>query len=95
MYFTNKFPENLRTLRARYNLSLTTLAEILGLKSKVSINRMENKKAFPQYNTLVEISDFFGVLLDWLTGRSTERYNLDTVEFFKDIKRIVRPRNAF
>ncbi|WP_297965304.1 helix-turn-helix domain-containing protein [uncultured Anaerovibrio sp.] len=84
MFFYNSFSDNLRKLRARHDLSPTIFANILGLKNKVSISNMETGSTMPQYNTLVEISDFFGVSLDWLTGRTNEQYTLPTIERIED-----------
>lgn len=71
-------------MRSRHDLSPAILADILGLKNKVTISKMETGSTMPQYNTIIEISDLFGVSLDWLTGRSTEQYNVDTIEKIED-----------
>lgn len=78
--FSNKsFSENLRYLRKKYNLSTILLADMIGLKSQVSITKMENGSSTPLYNTYIKIVDLFGVSADWLSGRSKNKYVESTI----------------
>ena len=79
MYSHENFPENLRILRKTHNLSTILLADIVGLKSQVSITKMENGSSTPLYNTYIKIADLFGVSADWLSGRSKNKYVESTI----------------
>jgi transcriptional regulator with XRE-family HTH domain len=60
-----RFPENLRILRERSNLSQTQLARHLGLTSPY-ISYLEGGKRTPHPEQLFKIADFFGVTVDAL-----------------------------
>lgn len=65
----NKFSENLRTLRLELGLSQKVLAEKLG-KKRTSVFEWETNGHEPDYDTLIEIANFFNVTLDYLLGRT-------------------------
>ncbi|MBR0163491.1 MAG: helix-turn-helix transcriptional regulator [Lachnospiraceae bacterium] len=61
--------ENLKILRKKRNLSQLRLAMELGL-SQQSIHKYETGKAEPDIRTLIELSRFFHVSVDYLIGNS-------------------------
>ncbi|MFQ9858706.1 helix-turn-helix domain-containing protein [Evtepia gabavorous] len=62
------FPERLRKLRTRREISQKVLAELCGM-NKHSIGRYERGEQEPSLQTLIELADFFEVSLDYLLGR--------------------------
>lgn len=65
------FTERLRELRAEQGVSQIMLAESLGV-SKGIISLWENGLREPTLSNLVALADFFGVTLDYLTGRTND-----------------------
>ena len=63
------FTERLRELRAEQGVSQVMLAKSLGV-SKGIISLWENGLREPTLSNLVALADFFGVTLDYLTGRT-------------------------
>lgn len=84
MYSHKNFPENLRILRKTHNLSTILLADIVGLKSQVSITKMENGSSTPLYSTFINIIDLFGVSADWISGRSKIPYEESIISYLED-----------
>ncbi len=63
------FSERLIALRANTGLSQGAAAEELGLASR-TYQYYEADEREPRLSTLVRIADFYGVSLDYLSGRS-------------------------
>ena len=63
------FSERLRQLRNERNVSLVALAKEVGVSSRV-YQDYEYGKREAQMTTLIRMADFFGVSLDYLTGRT-------------------------
>ncbi len=63
------FGDKIRVLREEKNLTQDDLAKQLNL-SKANISRYEIGSRQPSIETIVKISEFFNVSLDWLFGRS-------------------------
>lgn len=63
------FSERLKTLRKNKGLSCSQLADLLNFKSKGSIGNLESGKSLPLAESLYLIAEFFGVSIDYLTGR--------------------------
>lgn len=63
------FPERLRQLRKRHNISQRTLSELCGL-GKNAIARYESGERVPTLPVLLVIADYFMVTLDDLAGRA-------------------------
>lgn len=59
----------LRQLRKARRLSPLALAIELGMAQN-SISRFETGERRPDYDTLIEIAEYFNVSLDYLTGRT-------------------------
>lgn len=57
--------EKLYELRKKSNLSQEQLAEQLGV-SRQAVSKWESGKAVPESETLISISEYFGVTLDYL-----------------------------
>lgn len=62
------FPERLKSLRQEKNMLQQDLAEHLKV-SKSTISGWEVGRNQPDYDTLIELSFFFGVSVDYLIGR--------------------------
>jgi transcriptional regulator with XRE-family HTH domain len=67
-----KFGERLKELREEQKLTQEQLAEQLGT-SKPTINRYEKNIREPEYDTLINIADYFKVSIDYLLGRTAIR----------------------
>lgn len=84
MIIRNIFSERFLLLKQAYHLSYTDFAEMLGVKSKNTVNDwVRSQKGFPNETMLVLISNIFAVSLDWLLGRIERPYNeilLDELE---------------
>ncbi len=66
------FGDKLRMLRLEKNLTQSGLAKHLNV-SKANVSRYELGTRQPNFDTLISISVFFNVSIDWLLGRSTIR----------------------
>lgn len=60
--------KNLKLLRTKKGISQQYLANILGI-SQQSVNKYENHNVEPDIATLIAMSEFFGVSVDYLVGR--------------------------
>ena len=63
----NSLSERLKELRAEQNISQYTLSENLGL-SRGLMSNYEQGRREPDYNTLLLISNYFDVSLDYILG---------------------------
>lgn len=61
--------KNLKLLRTKKGISQQYLAGILGI-SQQSVNKYENHNVEPDIATLIAMSEFFGVSVDFLIGKS-------------------------
>lgn len=75
------FNERLKQLRKERNLTQYDLAELLGF-SRGQIGNYEQGTREPDQNTLLKISDFFNVSVDYLLGKT------DRINNKKDVKRV-------
>lgn len=78
--YLHTFSQRLRILREIHGLSLSDMASILCINSKVNVNRWELEKNWPSTDVLINLSNKFGVSLDWLIGRSNEPYDIYVLE---------------
>jgi transcriptional regulator with XRE-family HTH domain len=67
-----KFCERLRSLREETGLSQRQLADKLGVE-RTRYNKWENGYE-PSYEVLVKIADYFCVSIDYLLGRTNEKW---------------------
>jgi transcriptional regulator with XRE-family HTH domain len=67
-----KFGGNLKNLRNEKGLTQDELAQELSL-AKSTISLYETNKREPDHNTTKKIADYFGVSVDFLMGRSSNR----------------------
>ena len=65
------FASRLHALRTDRKLSSVQLAKDIGV-SKQAISQFEKCANYPHVNTLVLISDYFNVSLDYLAGRTDD-----------------------
>lgn len=71
--------EKLYELRKKSNLSQEQLAEQLGV-SRQAVSKWESGKAVPESETLISISEYFGVTLDYLMKENYSQSKLVTDE---------------
>ena len=74
-----KFNEKLYTLRRAANMTQTELAEKLNV-SRQAVSRWEMGTAKPEVDTMIAMSDLFGVTLDELLKNKEEAPQLDIPE---------------
>ncbi len=77
----------IRELRKKRNLSMKELGKLIGV-SESTISLYENGKRQPDYETLIKISNFFGVSVDYLLGQKSDSTNRDTT-FTNNEKRLI------
>lgn len=66
------FGERLLALRTEQHITQQALADYMGL-SRWSVSNYEQGKNKPDFDGLMLLADYFGVSLDYLTGRKDER----------------------
>lgn len=69
MDFRKNFSGRLCLLRKYKNVSLAALGEHLGITDE-AVRLLEKSKRSPSFEVLCALADYFGVSLDYLTGRS-------------------------
>ena len=74
-----KFSEKLYTLRRSANMTQTELAEKLNV-SRQAVSRWEMGTAKPEVDTIIAMSDLFGITLDELLKNKEEAPHLDIPE---------------
>jgi transcriptional regulator with XRE-family HTH domain len=67
-----RFPEKLRALRLRHDMSQQKLAHELGLVSQAFIHKLETGQKKPNAELLVKLSRLFGVSVDVLVKDELE-----------------------
>lgn len=70
-----RFIQNLKQLRNQRKVSQANLAKALQL-SRSTITKYEKGEREPDFKTLEMLSDFFGVSIDFLLGRTPVNYPL-------------------
>lgn len=88
MLNTNVFGRRLAALRKERDLSQYKLAELLRY-SRGQIANYEQGKRKPDFETLNNLADFFGVSMDYLLGRTNIRQPLNKI----DVQYIIRNEN--
>ncbi|WP_449240377.1 helix-turn-helix domain-containing protein [Desulfoscipio gibsoniae] len=66
------FARRLKLLRTDQNLSMSALANAVGIKYKGTISQFEKMITAPSVDTLIALADYFNVSLDYLVGRSDD-----------------------
>ncbi|MFA7467151.1 MAG: S24 family peptidase [Desulfotomaculaceae bacterium] len=84
----NVFGRRLAALRKEKNISQYKLAELL-MYSRGQIANYEQGKRKPDFETLGNFADFFGVSIDYLLGRTNIRQSLNNI----DMHYIIRNEN--
>ena len=62
-----------------HNLSMAEMANMLFMNSAAAVNQFETGNSKPSMNTLMHISTFFGVSLEWLVGLAKEPYTESSI----------------
>lgn len=68
----------LKELREERKISQAHLARQIGVVQS-TVGMWESGKSTPEYNTLIKIADYFGVGVDYLTGKSNIRSKEDHI----------------
>lgn len=76
----------LKELREDKGLNQIDLAETLNV-SRQTISGYETGSIEPPFSTLVKLADIYNCSLDYLAGRTKERYNLNLMN--KDTKELL------
>lgn len=71
----------IRQLRKERGLSITKLAEAIGI-SYQSLQRYEAGKRDPSIQVLIKLADFFGVTVDYLIGREPKGNTIKTYQYY-------------
>lgn len=74
----------LKELREDINLTQLEVAEKLSL-TRQTISRYETGDIEPPISTLIKLADLYNCSLDYLTGRTKERYNINLLSKEKKI----------
>lgn len=78
------FPERLKQLRKKNQLTQQKLAEALGV-NRVNITRWEKGNTEPNIVQLTDIAIYFNTSIDYLTGKIDKEYSEITDEEFKQM----------
>ncbi|AUM89149.1 transcriptional regulator [Clostridium botulinum] len=70
------FGDRLKELREEKELTQEELGKLLNV-SRQTVSGYEAENIEPNINNLVRLADIFNVSLDYLLGRTKERYNLN------------------
>ncbi|MGK5512209.1 helix-turn-helix domain-containing protein [Brevibacillus formosus] len=80
------FGENLRTLRIEKGLTLRELSEALDI-SYSALGKYERNEREPDFETLEKFANYFGVMIDYLIGR-TDVKTFDEFVFRSDVRNL-------
>lgn len=81
----NIFKNNMKKIRQSYELTLNEMAEIIGINSRSAICEMENlniKKKI-SLDKVLEVTNIFGISMDWLfsgKGNILNEYTIEATE---------------
>lgn len=64
------FSARLKHIRESYKIASKELAFAINVSNKASVSKWEKGNNWPQIDMLLNMSKFFGVTLDWLTGNA-------------------------
>ena len=70
--YNSPFPARLRLLMEQNNVTQQQLADVLSVRRQ-AVGRYTDGSSFPSYESLVQISRFLGVSVDYLTGNTDIR----------------------
>ncbi|MBQ8301672.1 MAG: helix-turn-helix transcriptional regulator [Clostridia bacterium] len=83
MKITNReFAYRLKKLRKENRLTQSEIAEKLNL-SRTCIANWENGLRVPQYGQVLELSRIFGVPIDYFSGQSEHKYNINIPDYLE------------
>jgi len=79
----------IKTLRDEKGLSQAALASALGV-SRMTVNNYENEKRAPDIDFAMNAADYFGVTVEYLTGRTEYRYKDDIAVSLDKVEKLFR-----
>jgi transcriptional regulator with XRE-family HTH domain len=69
--------ERIKEIRVKLHLSQQEFAELIGVKTKMSISNFEKNERSPSFENLISIAKLGNVTVDWLlTGKSLDNKEL-------------------
>lgn len=85
----NRFSERLKYLRRRKGITQMELGRFLGYRD-TTISNYENAVHQPDYDTLIQIAEYFDVSIDFLIGFEEENpdYSLEEMELLQRYRRM-------
>ena len=81
-----KFSDNLRMLRTKYRLSQKDIGDIVGLTSQ-AVSKWENEITEPDSESLVKLSNYFKVSVDYLLGNTINENN--NIKYDNDLEKVL------
>ena len=81
------FAKRLLELRKQKGLSQTELAKQIGVHKNV-LGKYERDDVKPSIDIAIKIADFFGVSLDYLTGKVEAEIDVDVLEKVRTIQQL-------
>ena len=72
MSYENIFSERFKTVRSEKRFTQKQVSELLGVEETL-IGHWEKKRRLPSFAVFCQISDLFGVSLDFLAGKTDDR----------------------
>lgn len=86
---TNKeFADRLKKLRKEKRMTQSEIAAKLNL-SRTCVVNWENGIRVPKYGQVLELSRIFSVPIDYFSGRSEHKYNVNIPDYFEiDLSRL-------
>ena len=81
-----RFSDNLRMLRTKYRLSQKDIGDIVGLTSQ-AVSKWENEITEPDNESLVKLSNYFKVSIDYLLGNTINENN--NIKYDNDLEKVL------
>lgn len=81
------FAERIRNLRLQKGMTQQELGNIVGVTS-TGISYWESAKAIPNFDTLKKLSNYFGVSIDYLSGKDDANDNKKGMILFRKAEQV-------
>lgn len=88
------FPKRLKYLRTKKKISQTEMGELLGI-SRQAYGKYESGASEPDQKTMIKLSAYFGVTIDYLVGHSnhpklSEKEDIEADEYIKELEEMLK-----
>lgn len=84
----DKFNDRMKRLRKNKGLSQQNLADLLKV-SQVAVAHWESGNREPNIDTIIKLSKYFNVSVDWLLGASNDTRPSESSKTFSDVIRLL------